>query len=222
MEQIELDTRAQRKSQAWTSQRTKRMTSSNFGTICKATERRDKKTLADSLTIHKDLKAAPILHGQKYEEIAVEKFKKDFDADVSNCGLFVCTDHPMLAASPDGLVGDDCVVEVKCPFSAANKTISATTVPYLYKQDGEYYLKKTHDYYHQVQGQLLCTSRKLCYFVVYTLCDMVVVKIPRDDMFITSMIKALLSFYDSYFKNAVIERFLYHSYFKYSFQLTGQ
>ena len=37
----------------------------------------------------------------------------------------------MLAASPDGLIGDDTVVEVKCPFTARTKPIDATTIDFL-------------------------------------------------------------------------------------------
>lgn len=34
------------------------------------------------------------------------------------CGLFIDSEIPFLAATPDGLVGNDTIVEIKCPFSA--------------------------------------------------------------------------------------------------------
>lgn len=43
---------------------------------------------------------------------------------------------PFLGASPDRVVNDDVICEVKCPFSAKDKDISPVTVPYL-KLEGE-------------------------------------------------------------------------------------
>nr|CAD7418951.1 unnamed protein product [Timema cristinae] len=40
--------------------------------------------------------------------------------DVTNCGLFVDKDQPFLAASPNGLVGDNEIVEIKCPMTISD------------------------------------------------------------------------------------------------------
>ena len=42
---------------------------------------------------------------------------------VEPCGLFVDTNKPFLAASPDGVVGRDAVVEVKCPLKCADTSL---------------------------------------------------------------------------------------------------
>lgn len=42
---------------------------------------------------------------------------------VEACGLFVDSDKSFLAASPDGVVGEDAVVEVKCPLSCADTSL---------------------------------------------------------------------------------------------------
>lgn len=103
---------------------------------------------------------------------------------MQECGLFVSSSFPMLAASPDGLISDDIVVEVKCPYAARNDLISATSVPYLTVcPTAGYLLNKDHQYYFQVQGQLLCTGRKICKFVVFTLKGLVVADVHRDDSF---------------------------------------
>lgn len=218
VKQIEELTRDQRKSPEWREQRLKRITSSRFKTICRATERRDLKALATSMTtVSPELRAKAILHGLKYESVAIETFCEKFGAEVEPCGLFVCETHPMLAASPDGLVGEDHVVEVKCPFSAKDKKISHLTVPYLISDDNKLWLRKNHEYYFQIQGQLLCTKRKSCFFIVYTQIDMEVMLVERDDLFIQTMVDHLLKFYDEYFKQAILDSFLYHSYNLYSF-----
>jgi putative phage-type endonuclease len=66
-------------------------------------------------------------------------------------------DHPSVAnsgASPDGLVGDDGLVEFKCPATATHlDTLLAQTVP------GKYIA--------QMQWQMACTGRKWCDFCSY-------------------------------------------------------
>ena len=90
----------------------------------------------------------------------------------------------VLSASPDGLVGEDSVLEAKCPYTHRDLTIEEaikTSNFYLEKKDGEIVLKRDHVYWHQVQGHLFLTKRKKCYFVVWTLKDFVVLEIQRDD-----------------------------------------
>jgi len=66
-------------------------------------------------------------------------------------------DHPTIAmsgASPDGLVGDDGLVEIKCPESKTQmETLLSQKVPNKYQP--------------QMQWQMACTGRKWCDFVSY-------------------------------------------------------
>ena len=66
-------------------------------------------------------------------------------------------DHPRIAnsgASPDGLVGDDGLVEFKCPATATHlDTLLAGDVP--------------SKYISQMQWQMACTGRKWCDFCSY-------------------------------------------------------
>lgn len=61
------------------------------------------------------------------------------------------THHKFLGASPDGLVGDDGLVEIKCPYGLRDEPHphfdSVDDLPH---------------YYHQIQLQLLCTDRQWC------------------------------------------------------------
>lgn len=67
---------------------------------------------------------------------------------LSDCGTHGC--------SPDGLIGEDGGVEIKCP-------LMSTHVEYLLKSEKEV----PTDYYQQVQGSLLVTGRKWWDFVSY-------------------------------------------------------
>lgn len=76
------------------------------------------------------------------------------DVDVEEVGFI---DHPALhfsGASPDGLVGADGMVEIKCPISATHiDTLLNDTV--------------ADKYVVQMQWQLACTGRAWCDFVSY-------------------------------------------------------
>ena len=83
-----------------------------------------------------------------YENFALEKFQEHEGVLVRECGLSVSTECPMFAASPDGLIGDDTVVEVKCPFTAQTKPIDATSIDFLtLDQNGSLTLKTDHNYF---------------------------------------------------------------------------
>lgn len=69
---------------------------------------------------------------------------------VLKSGLIIHNKYPYLAGSPDGLVGNDGIVEVKCPYSIRNEKITFTKLKYLNSTNGQ--LNKTNLYYYQVQG----------------------------------------------------------------------
>ncbi|GFU98728.1 yqaJ domain-containing protein [Trichonephila clavipes] len=66
----------------------------------------------------RDLCNAAMEYGLANEEIARNQYEWEYSTEVKICGLFVDKDKPFLCASPDGLVGDDGLIENKCPYSA--------------------------------------------------------------------------------------------------------
>ena len=76
------------------------------------------------------------------------------DVDVLEVGF---VDHPsigMSGASPDGLIGEDGLVELKCPQTATHiATLLGQSVPAKYLT--------------QIQWQLACTGRQWCDFASY-------------------------------------------------------
>lgn len=91
-------------------------------------------------------------------------------------------DHPTIAwfgCSPDGLVGDDGLIEIKCPNSA-------THWEYFKSQ------KPPQKYVIQMQTQMAVTGRKWCDFVSFDprmpeRSQLLIVRIPRDDEFIAEL-----------------------------------
>ena len=214
---IELATRGQQATKRWKTERLKRITASNFATICKATERRDMAAFADKLvTPQKELRVPAILHGRTYEPVAVERYEEVMGVQTSECGLSVSTTHPMLAASPDRVVDVHTLLEVKCPYASRDRTITSTTVPYLKLVDGSLQLDTAHSYHYQIQGQLFCAGMTDCDLVIYTGSDMKILHITRDEHFIDGMLNQLLSFYNFY-RSALLDTNLFHNYYRYKF-----
>tara|TARA_R110000803_G_scaffold205690_1_gene272543 strand:- start:257 stop:877 length:621 start_codon:yes stop_codon:yes gene_type:complete len=101
---------------------------------------------------------AAMQHGVDYEDEArnlyIERFKLLKDVDVKEEGLVDHPRIPMSAASPDGLVGDDGLIEIKCPQPLTHtETLMSHNID--------------QKYIHQMQWQLACTERQWCDFVSY-------------------------------------------------------
>lgn len=209
---MELMTRGQAQNRLWMDERVKRVTASKFGEVCKAKSNMEK--LAWRLLEPPDFFSRATSHGKKYESVAVEKFEASY-GKTQPCGVFVAQQYPWLAASPDRLIGDNAVLEVKCPFSNKEHLISHKSVPYLRLNGDTFTLDRDHDYYYQVQGQLLCTNRSMCYFCIFTLVDFQVVEVSRDEPFIAAMSSKLKLFFDNFMKRALLEKHKYHCYDRY-------
>ena len=106
---------------------------------------------------------------------------------------------PYLGATPEGLIDDGAIIEVKCPESAASlsseEAVSAKKLQYLKLENNELKLKRTHRYYYQVQGQLNITGRKYCIFAVWTPKGLFCERIERCEEFWQNMEPKLTKFY---------------------------
>uniref|UniRef100_A0A7M5VBF9 YqaJ viral recombinase domain-containing protein n=2 Tax=Clytia hemisphaerica TaxID=252671 RepID=A0A7M5VBF9_9CNID len=177
----------QGETEIWKNHRQGRMTASNFHSIftkC-ATLRKNPETDCTSLTNTLLGKSGPsgneyaIKHGNNLEERARRRYRhimksKHRKFEVKEAGLFLFEKHPFVGGSPDGLVSCVCcgegVLEIKCPFNVRDSVPSHENVAYLVKNDttGLVNLKRNHNYFFQIQGQLGVTGRKYCDFFVYT------------------------------------------------------
>lgn len=91
-------------------------------------------------------------------------------------------EHPLIAmagASPDGLVGVDHMVEIKCPSTA-------THIDYIYER------QPPQKYLYQMQWQMACANKYSCDFVSYDPrmpehLRLLIVPIKRDDALIAML-----------------------------------
>jgi len=135
---------------------------------------------------------------------------KKIGKTVQPSGLIICEDYPFLACSPDGLLDDDIIVEIKCPYNARNVTpLEAATekiIKYVTIEDSYIKLNKNCDYYYQIQGQLFITKRKYCLFCIWTPKGLHVEEIPRDELFFKKQLIKLESFYKQTHLEEIIKR----------------
>ena len=124
--------------------------------------------------------------GTETEPLARAAYETKMDVLVDEIGFI---DHPTIVnsgASPDGLVGDNGLIEIKCPNTATHiDTLLTQTVP-----------KKYAD---QIFWQMACTGRQWCDFVSYDPrlpadLQLFIKRIPRDDQYIQHLEAEVIEF----------------------------
>lgn len=124
--------------------------------------------------------------GTENEAIARSAYELEQGVIVSEVGFIKHPEITWAGASPDGLVGEEGLVEIKCPNTATHI---------------DYFINQTppEAYVLQMQWQMACTNRKWCDWVSYDPrlspeFQLMVVRIDRDDIKIKKMEEAAEKF----------------------------
>ncbi len=113
------------------------------------------------------------------EVLAIANYENTTGVFVVGCGLIDHPTIPMSGASPDGLVGDDGLIEIKCPATTTHlNTILTGEVP--------------SEYMPQMMWQMACTGRKWCDFVSFdpripANLQLKIIRVMRDDEVIAEL-----------------------------------
>ena len=124
--------------------------------------------------------------GHEMERLARVAYESRHAEFASEAGVAL-TDDRMFGYSTDGFVGDDGLIEIKCPIDSVKIATMLRT--------GD-----VSEYIHQIQGGMWITGRKWCDFIMYVPDlesvgrDLYVRRIHRDDDFIDEMVSKLLAF----------------------------
>ena len=138
--------------------------------------------------------------GSENEPLARACYEIDRSVEVERIGFVL---HPFIkraGASPDGLVGDDGLVEIKVPNTTTHlQYLIAETVP--------------DEYVPQMMWQMACTGREWCDFVSYdprlpSDFGLFIVRLQRDDKLIADMEREVESFIAEV--NSMAEKLLEH------------
>ncbi|XP_066924725.1 uncharacterized protein [Clytia hemisphaerica] len=167
----------------------------------------------------KRIKSDPLDWGRNHEDVALSLYTEvhgnptfvpgdcepvadcffHYDLDVKSLGLSIYQLIPWFAASPDSVVYCSCcgygVVEVKCPYKIAKEKLSLREEIlgdrfYIKHSDyNGYYLDEDHQYYYQVQLEMLATSTTFCDFFVWTPTEFLTVRIYIDREFLGKVLQ---------------------------------
>lgn len=124
-------------------------------------------------------------YGHQHEPLAVLDYMSETGRMVEEAGFYTHPEHDWLGASPDGFVGTDGLLEIKCPFSLRN--------------GGEFKsLAEQPHYYAQVQVQMACTGRKWTDFYQWSPHGTKTERVEFDEEWWLNHLPQMLEFYHRY------------------------
>ena len=104
--------------------------------------------------------------GNDNEPIAAQLYEKETGNKVINCG-FLEHETGIWGGSPDGLIGDDGIIEIKCPYDPANHT-GVMLNQLVFKEVPEDIINLyQRDYSWQCHGYMALTGRSWVDFVTF-------------------------------------------------------
>lgn len=171
---IQLATILQSESSEWLELRRNLLTASNFGRVIKRRMNTSCSNIVKDIIYKKSIDhVMAIKHGKDNEELAKKQLEKEINVKVKPCGLFIDKEQPYLGASPDGVIDEDTIVEIKCPITAykigLEKAIADKKIPFYKKTTrGDLEINEHHNWYYQIQGQLHVTQKKKCIFALWS------------------------------------------------------
>ncbi|XP_026184222.1 uncharacterized protein LOC113143015 [Mastacembelus armatus] len=212
VERVEVLTRGQRTNQEWFSWRKNRITASVAHRIAHSRFANGKskilpKSYLDAITGEgRSIQTRAMSWGVQMEAEVVRRYQGlkssalGRPVSVQDCGLFIDTHRPWLAASPDGIVTDSrtgqwlLCLEVKCPYKHRQRRVedACREDPAFCLEIQEdknkrepggalvYHLKTSHSYFTQIQCQLAVTGLQQADLVVFTLKETAIVPVTFD------------------------------------------
>ena len=173
---IEAETKEQSENYLWMKAREKRISASKCHRVIAFTNRTSGQVLVNEIIKPKSFSTAATQFGIQHEPLAITRYSEYREAKgenitVEKCGLVISLENGFLAASPDGVItepnSEKGLLEVKVlpswsdiPLVQACKNskypVKECTEIVNGKPEKVLRLKKSHQYYHQVQLQLYC------------------------------------------------------------------
>jgi len=181
----------EQRSEAWHQQRIGKVSGSNIGAILGCDPFRKPRDVLRSMvrSYHKaesEFKGnIATEYGSKFELFAQADFELESGLDVTETGFHVHPEHDWLGASPDGLVGTDEVLEIKCPYGKRDSS------------EFKSFVDQPH-YYAQMQIEMYCTSRNRCYFYQWSSVGSMLEIVDFSQLWIDENLPKLKAFHELY------------------------
>ena len=124
-------------------------------------------------------------YGTYHESLAIMDYVQKTDNVVIPTGFSLYEDW--LGASPDGLIGDDVLIEIKCPYGLRDKN------PPEFKS-----IDYQSHYWMQIQIELLVTGRQWCHFYQWSAHGYMLETVQFNPLAIEEYLPKLKDFYNEY------------------------
>ena len=122
-------------------------------------------------------------YGNAHEDEAILDFELETGLTVEETGFHIYEDWA--GASPDGLIQEDAILEVKCPYGLRN--------------GGEFKSAKDQQHYFaQIQWEMMCTGRSKAYFFQWSRHGHKLEVIDKDNEFLREACGVARQFYAEY------------------------
>lgn len=184
----------EQRSKEWFEQRKERITGSNVGAILGLSPYKKPADVMREMVrayhdAEREFKGNPATEWGTHNEPGATKQMEmlHLDQPVQECGLFIHPEHDWLAASPDGLIGDRGVAEIKCPYGQRDKTAP------LFKT-----LEEQPHYMAQTQIEMACASRDYVEFYQWAPYGDSIETDHLNQQWLDENIPKLKEFYDAY------------------------
>lgn len=178
---IDRETREQANNSHWFEHWKYRITASNAGKIFNLGDGTDNSSTLKCLVGQQKIAGRFLKNlnfGRQHQDDAVQAYEEKFPANgkTRTCGLFISLDNGIYGASPDRLIGDDGVLEVKCAASISKmdpndwpeQKKSAYCPLKKDKSSRIVSLKRNHAYFYQCVMQIIVADKQFCDFFVWT------------------------------------------------------
>ena len=151
--------------------------------------------------------------GIEAESRIISEFEKDTGLTVHKSGFVISETHPFLGASPDGIIDNHTIVEVKnIQVKEGESHEDAMCRLGVYKKNGSAIeINKNHGYYHQIQQQLFCTQSNSCHFIVSSAISTHREVITFDSGFWNDILPKLENFYFNHLFPELVYPRIFHS-----------
>ena len=208
---IERRTRNQSKNPLWFLYRRHLITASSSGKIYRHIKNLRPRQAGASIEkfFSSDLSSIPaVAYGAAKEEIARDEVRtllgKNYS--ITEHGLIISPRFSYIACSPDGIIqnlstNEKILLEIKCPYSARNTTISNANLSYL---DSSLNLRPTHSYWTQVQVSMECVGVNSCLFYIYSPHGSSWHYVNKNEKYINEIYQVYQDYYITYYVPSVL------------------
>lgn len=132
--------------------------------------------------------------------------RRGINVSIRPCGLFL-HQSGVLAASPDGVIDDETIVEIKCLSKYRNDREGALRCANygIIGSGMDLKLSQQSIWYDQIQAQLHITNTNICFLICYIPNNSIIIRVPKDQNWGRNINKLVNYYWDVVFPKLLLK-----------------